>query len=274
MVSVFLFFFLALFCLSSCGIPTYWQPKNSTVLKAGTSTDAEISFNVNVSFYAGDDLSNAPQLGLALLYVYADVPNANLFSTLDDEFNAEYRGTIPNGISSLSSEYNTAIWNFTVNDTEYGVYAFTDATGSAISAPYYNFNLTSNTDISKSFTLRLVTDPSSPSSSSEGASGVVGVELSDGTTKATLGFGLDTSNLTSLQDSSYIHVYAALSAQGAQYSNIYWSDITYVGSLSVAAGGSGSGATVSGSASGTGATGSGSGAAGSGSASGTGATGK
>ncbi len=210
-VSVFL-------CLTSCGIPTYWQPSKSSVIsKSSSSSDSEIKFNVNVNFYSDDTGSNAPKIGLALLYVYSDTQYTSGFSSeLVKEFNTNYRGTIPNGVSTLTSEPDTAIWTFTVSDVTYNVYAF----DGAISAPNYNFDLSSNTDISKSFSLKL-------------ASEVDKVEMYvDDTLDSTLSFGLESSNLSKLQNSSYIHVYAAISAQGSNYSNIYWSDLTYVGSFS------------------------------------------
>ncbi len=62
-VSVFICICLS---LSSCGIPTYWQPENSTVIvKNSSSEDTEIDFTTKVEFYSGDDGSNAPELGLA-----------------------------------------------------------------------------------------------------------------------------------------------------------------------------------------------------------------
>lgn len=206
------------FSLTSCGIPTYWQPKNSTVItKATSSSDNEVNFNVNVNFYSGDDGSNAPKIGLVLLYVYSDTQYTSGFSTeLVKQFNTAYRGTSPNGVSTLTSEADSAIWTFTVSDVTYSVYAF----DGAISAPSYNKDLSSNTDISQAF--RLVLNPD-----------VDSVDLYSGETlDSTLSFGLESSNLSKLQNSSYIHVYAALSAQGQNYGNIYWSDLTYVGSFS------------------------------------------
>lgn len=222
-VSVFICICLSLiFCLSlsSCGIPTYWQPKNSTVIvKNSSSADTEIDFTTKVEFYSGDDGSNAPELGLALLYVYSETQHSSSFDTeLVKTFNSDYRGSVPNGLSSLSCENNKAVWSFTVSDISYDVYAFTSISGSAISAPNYNKSLTSNTDFSKAISLKLNSD-------------IDRVELyTDGVLDGTLSFGLE--DLSPLQESSYVHVYAALSGQGANYSNIYWSNLTYVGSFS------------------------------------------
>ena len=206
------------FSLTSCGVPTYWQPKNTTVINRTTSSsDNEVKFNVNINFYADDAGSNAPQIGLVLLYVSSNSQYNSGFTTeLVKEFNSSYRGTIPNGLSTLESTANEPIWTFTLNEETYNVYAF----DGAISAPKYNFDLTSNTDISQTFTLKL-------------NSTVDSVELNVGdTNNSTFSFGLDSSNLAKLQNSDYIHVYAAVSAQGENYGNIYWSDLTYVGSFS------------------------------------------
>ena len=209
------------FCLSSCGIPTYWQPKNSTVI-TNTRSSGTVSFNVNVTYYSGDDGSNAPKIGLVLLYVYSDEAYSSAFETeLVKTFNSDYRGSIPNGLSALECENNTAVWDFTVDSTTYNVYAFTDASSNAICAPYYNKDISSNTDISKSFTLKLNSE-------------VSGVELyvdESSAVDSSFSFGLDGDNLEALRNSNYMHVYAAISAQGENYSNIYWSNLTYVGSF-------------------------------------------
>lgn len=215
-VSVFILICLS---LSACGIPTYWQPKNSTVIvKNSSSADTEINFTTKVEFYSGDDGSNAPELGLALLYVYSETQHSSSFdSELVKTFNSDYRGSVPYG-KSLSCENNKAVWSFTISDISYDVYAFTTISGSAISAPNYTKSLTSNTDFSKVISLKLNSD-------------IDGVELyTDGVLDGILSFGLE--DLSPLQESSYVHVYAALSGQGANYSNIYWSNLTYVGSFS------------------------------------------
>ncbi len=213
--------FLSL-CLFSCGIPTYWQPKNTDVITIkSTSASNEVDFTVKVNFYSGDDGSNAPDIGLLLLYVYSDATHSSLDSELVKTFNSNYRGSIPNGVSTLSSENNVAVWNFTVNDIDYNVYAFSPSTENGISAWQYNRKLSFNTDFSCSFSLRLNSD-------------LDGVQLYiDDVLDGTQNFGLDSTNLSSLQESNYVHVYAAISAQGgANYSNIYWSNLTYVGSFS------------------------------------------
>lgn len=216
-VSVFLFF-----CLDSCGIPTYWQPKNTNVItKGSTSATDEVNFTVDVNFYSGDDGSNAPNIGLVLLYVYSNSTYSSLDSELVKKFNSNYRGSIPNGLSTLSSENNVAVWDFTVNDIDYNVYAFSPSSDNGISAWQYNRALSFNTDFSCSFSLKLNSDI-------DGVGLYINDEL-DGTQT----FGLDSTNLSSLQESNYVHVYAAISAQGgANYSNIYWSNLTYVGSFS------------------------------------------
>lgn len=215
-VSVFLFF-----CLNSCGIPTYWEPKNSKVITIGSSSADEVNFTVNVNFYSGYDGSNAPDIGLVLLYVYSDVLHSSLDSELVKKFNSNYRGSSPNGISTLSSENNVAVWDFTVNDIDYNVYAFSPSSENGISAWQYNRALSYDSDFSCSISLKLNSDI-------DGVGLYINGEL-DGTQT----FGLDSTNLSSLQESNYVHVYAAISALGANYSNIYWSNLTYVGSFSL-----------------------------------------
>ncbi len=218
LVSVFLF---------SCGIPSYWLPSNSTVISKNSSKDANtVSFNVTVNYYSDQNGDNAPYIGLVLLYVYSDTlhgsSNSSFDSALVKEFNSSYRGTIPNGLSTLKASYNTPIWSFTYDDETFNVYAFTNGDGDSVSAYKYNKDISSTEDFSTNYILK----PKETKTD--------GVELyvDDSTTAdSSLSFGLDSSNLSDLSEASYIHVYAAISAQGNNYSNLYWSDLVYVGSF-------------------------------------------
>ena len=114
------------------------------------------------------------------------------------------------------------LWEFTVDETNYGVYAFTDSNGKSVSAYKYNLDITSKSDFVTTFSLKLADNIEE------------GIELyEDGSASKTagLGFGLETSHMSELIDSKYIHVYAAISAQGNVYSNLYWSNLVYVGSF-------------------------------------------
>lgn len=216
-VSVFLF---------SCGIPTYWEPSNSTVISKNSSEEDPVSFNVTVNYYAGDDGDNAPNIGLLLLYVYTNTDtdtssNSSFYNALVKEFNSSYRGTKPSGISTLKASYNTSIWSFTYDDETFNVYAFTDSNDESVEAYKYNKDISNNEDFSTKYTLRLKETKTD------------GVELfidNSTTLDSSFSFGLSEDNLNDLNEAKYIHVYAAISAQG-NYSNIYWSDLVYVGSF-------------------------------------------
>ena len=215
--------------LCSCGIPTYWSPSNtdSTVvrkLQEGEDDEGNriLNFNVRVDYYEGDGGENAPNMGLLLLYVYSDSTNSSLSNELVKKFNSDYRGSIPNGVSTLDANYDTPVWEFTVDETDYGVYAFTDSNGNSVSAYKYNLDITSTSDFITKFSLKLAGNVEE------------GIELyeDDSASKtASYGFGLETSHMSELKGSKYIHVYAAISAQGNGYSNLYWSHLEYVGSF-------------------------------------------
>lgn len=216
-VSVFLF---------SCGIPTYWSPTNTTVISSSKGEGSELSFNVSVDFHSENEGDNAPNMGLLLVYAYSNSANGLLSSELEKKFNLNYRGTIPNGVSTVTANYNSPIWSFSVGDEDdIDVYAFTDAYGNAVSPYEYNLDITSRSSFRKRYTLK------SASTIDDG------VELYDnenpGAPIATYGFGLDSSNLDELVKSRYVHVYAAISAQGKGYSNLYWSNLVYIGSFDI-----------------------------------------
>ncbi len=221
MVSVFLF---------SCGIPSYWEPSNETVISKNLTNETDtVSFNVTVNYYEDQDGNNAPNIGLLLLYVYTETNPLHDYSisssfdyALIKEFNSSYRGTIPNGLYTLKASNNTPIWSFTYDEETFNVYAFTDGDGSAVKAYKYNKDITSEESFSTQYTLKLKETKTE------------GVELyveNSTTVDCSLSFGLNDSNLSDLDESSYIHVYAAISAQGDNYSNLYWSNLVYVGSF-------------------------------------------
>ena len=215
--------------LCSCGIPTYWEPLNSdttVVRKLSEEEDSEgnkvLNFNIRVDYYTGDDGENAPNMGLLLLYVYSDSTNSSLSTELVKKFNSDYRGTIPYGVSTLTATNDNPVWEFTVDETDYGVYAFTDSNGEPVEAYKYNLDITSASSFNTKFSLKLVDNTDE------------GIEIyEDGSTSktASYGFGLGSSRMSELKDSKYIHVYAAISAQGNVYSNLYWSHLEYVGSF-------------------------------------------
>lgn len=215
--------------LCSCGIPNYWSPSNTTVVRkvSGVGEDA-VGFNVNVEYYAGDDGDNAPNIGLLLLYIYSDEAYASTDSELVKKFNSNYRGsssTEINGISTITAENNEPIWEFTVTDATYGVYAFTDANGDAVKAYKYNLDISSGTNINSNYILKLADDIER---------GIILYDAANETTPiAQYAFGLDSESFEKLKNSSYVHVYAAVSAQGNGYSNLYWSSLVHVGSFNL-----------------------------------------
>lgn len=158
-----------------------------------------------------------------MLYVYAGDEESILDTELVKTFNSKYRGTIPYGLGTLSSNNNEALWTFTVSETDYNVYAFSPSSSNGISAWQYNNALSYTTDFTCSVSLKLNSDLDT-------------AELYlDSVDSGVQYFGLDETNLDALKNSTYVHVYAAISAQGdkdANYSNIYWSNLTYVGSFS------------------------------------------
>ena len=173
--------------LCSCGIPTYWEPSNSdttVVRKLSEEEDSE-----------GNKVLN---------------------------FNIRVDYYTGDGVSTLTATNDNPVWEFTVDETDYGVYAFTDSNGEPVEAYKYNLDITSASSFNTKFSLKLVDNTDE------------GIEIyEDGSTSktASYGFGLGSSRMSELKDSKYIHVYAAISAQGNVYSNLYWSHLEYVGSF-------------------------------------------
>lgn len=214
--------------LCSCGIPTYWEPANTSsqplIRKLPATNENGIKFKVEIIHHPEYSGNNSPKIGLLLLYTYSNsnIPYAEIDSELTKEFNSTYRGSSnSNGLKPLTAENGSPVWEFTVDETDYGVYAFTVPTNldNRVSAYKYNLDITSASDIDKEFTLKLAEN---------GADGVSLYEKKTMAPIAQYGFGLESFELLS---SKNIHVYAAISAQGNGYSNLYWSNLTYVGSF-------------------------------------------
>ena len=85
----------------------------------------------------------------------------------------------------------------------------------------YTMDISSSSNISTDYTLKFV-------SINDGINLYVS---SSSFVDSNFKFGLESTNLENLEESSYIHVYAAISAQSNNYSNLYWSNLVYVGSF-------------------------------------------
>ena len=204
MASVFL-------CLiTSCGIPTYLTEVNATITASNAST-----FSLH---YDSESVSaDSDKVGLLLLYYIGDSTNSAK-SSVKTQFKNKFRPTQYDG-STVNAEADTPVLTFNSSNTTYDFYAFETGSG-VVEAPLYTWQIQDNP-------------------------GNYSVELTYDETQKTVNMTVKNSLLVTVSEitlvlhddfepsleNNYIHIFGAVSVQGKSYSNIYWSDLQYCGSL-------------------------------------------
>ena len=196
--SVFLFF-----CMS-CGIPTYIVPTISfSSITAGNNTDS-----FNVSYTCDDQLGDSGRVGLVLLYlVDGTTPVSN--STLISNFKSKFVPTEYNGVDITVTEEEPVL-----SASDISLYAFR-RNDSLIADPEYTYELPNDGNFSRLIQLDYV--DGNIEMSVEGMQ--VAVLTLDQATSAGVG--------------QYIGIYAAVSVKSISYTNHFWSDLKFVGSIRI-----------------------------------------
>ena len=197
--------------LASCGVPRYLTDVTTTLTPSGDST-------FNLYFNSDSDSPDADKVGLFLIYYICDSNNTVSLSTLNTQFKNKYRPTQYDG-STVNAEANTPVLKYNSSNTSYEFYAFETGSG-VVEAPLYTYQIQDNP-------------------------AYLSVELTYDETHKTIDMVVKNSLLVVIAeqtlilhddfqpslDNNYIHIYGAVSVQGKSYSNIYWSDLQYCGSL-------------------------------------------
>ncbi len=217
-------FLTLLVLLASCGVPTYIVP--TVKFTQGSSADQTTSFTVS---YSSDSSGSGcvDKIGLLLVYYHDDSSNANSEkSRIPSNFKSTYITSTYDGRVVYLSDIDDPVVSYTNNDVEYNAYAFT-LNGFVVEAPYYTYlstagldntadGLDNTADVTLNIELTYDNDEKS-------------VKLQDDSTLFYLGFD---SNFNP-SENEYIRVFAAISVQSDNYSNLFWSPLTYVGAMQV-----------------------------------------
>ena len=194
--------------LASCGIPTYLVP---TVNAQNTSSSAN-STTFNVS-YKGDSVGDYGKVGLILVY-YLDSSETGTIDSSDKSkiqstFTTKYKVSTYDGVI-VSVDAESKLYDFTSykGSTE-GVYAF-ELDGNQIEAPSYTLSMSTSGDFSSSIKLDYI---------------------AENTIQITVDGTVQEAYLTLDNVDKSIHVFAAISVQSSQYSNLFWSSLFYVGCI-------------------------------------------
>ncbi len=201
--SVFLYLF------SSCGVPTYLIPDSDKITRTSNLLN-EISFTVNYKASSVDPSKD--HVGLLLLYYIGDSTN-DAGPTVINSFTAKYRPSIYDAYPVSISD-NAELYTVTVGGMDYNVYAF-EIDGSHVNAPDYTDG---HTGVSSIYSYDLTYDDTYRT-----------LVLDDGSSTKTLTLFDGFPPL----DTSYIHVFGAISVQSPNYSNIYLSKLQYIGPISL-----------------------------------------
>ena len=192
--------------LASCGIPTYLIPPAASISKTSDTT-----FSLNYS--AETDGSGTEQVGLLLLYCVGD-STFEADKTVVSQFKTKYRPTQYDGIT-IDIDENTPLYSVTVSSNTYDVYAF-ETEGRVVSAPLYTFEITDNP---ANYSFELIFNDTENT-----------ITLKHTDTGDTYTLSLYDGYEPTVEE-AYVHVFGAISLQGKTFSNIYWSDLKYCGSL-------------------------------------------
>ncbi|MBO4394186.1 MAG: hypothetical protein J5800_07580 [Spirochaetales bacterium] len=201
--------------LASCGIPTYIVP--TVTFKKGTTTSASTTFTVT---YKGDAVGDYGKVGLIIMY-YPDkaVVDSSDSSKIVSKFSSNYKVSTYDGVV-IDVRKNEPVFDITTTQTESGtgsVYAF-ELDEKAVESPTYTLSMSTSGDFSSSIKLELIDDE-----------GVGKIKMYvDGEEQGTY---LTIDDDINLSITSYLNIYAALSVQSSQYSNIFWSSLSSVGAI-------------------------------------------
>ncbi len=214
-------FLSLLVLLTSCGVPTYFVPKFS-VTTSDSTEDESATFSFTYTPDSTITTTSSDHAGLLLLYYYG---NSSLSSTdrsnIIKAFRSNYIINTNDGrvVSPDSIDDPVVTYTSTDGTSTYDVYAFT-LNGSLIQAPTYNYSIDIDETYSTSVTLTY-NDPDTTVTGDEY------VSYQDDNALFTMQFD---SSFVPAGD-KYIWVFAAISAQGESFSNIYWSDLKYAGHM-------------------------------------------
>ena len=199
-------------CLVACGVPTYLIPDTAKIARI-SNDKTEINFTVQYSAPSEDPSKDS--VGLLILYYLGDSTNS-ASSSINGKFLNAYRPTKYDGISIPLSD-NTTVLSYTYSDISYDIYAL-EINSEHVNAPYYDLTLKDNPE---TLTIKLTYDDDLR---------VIFLECAEDQTLNRV-FTLY-ENFPAL-DTNTLHIYAAISVQSTNYSNIYWSDLQYAGPISM-----------------------------------------
>lgn len=201
--------------ISSCGIPTYLVPKITPT--KGTTDYPYTAFSIK---YSGDNVGEYGKVGLILLY-YPDtgVVDSSDNSKIVNKFSSNYKVSTNDGIV-IDVYEDKPLFEIPTSKTESGtgkVYPF-ELEGKAVESPTYTIALDTAGDFNSVIKLEYVL-----------IDDTYKIQMTvDGEVQPTY---LTLNDDINLSTTPYLNIYAAVSVQSSQYSNIFWSSLWNVGTI-------------------------------------------
>ena len=202
--------------LASCGIPTPINAKVSFT-KDSSTTNSYSSFSVT---YTGDAVGTYGKVGLLILY-FPDtgVVDSSDSTKITSKFSSNYK--VSNGLV-VDVINDKPVFDITTTHTDSGigyVYAF-ELDGTAVEHPTYTYGLSTSGDFTSSIKLEYVE-----------IENIGKIKMTvDGVEQATY---LTIDDDINVSVTKYLNIYAAVSVQSSQYSNLFWSDLKSVGTIHI-----------------------------------------
>ena len=198
--------------LMSCGIPTPLVP--TIDFTKGSTTSSSSTFSVS---YKGDAVGDYGKVGLIILYYPYESSSVDSQddSKIRSTFSSKYRVSNIDGVFIDVTE-GSPLYEITDSQKETAyVYAF-EIEGKAVESPTYTLALSTTGDFISSITINY-----------DSETNCFELQLDDSLPPINLTLDDD----ISLSETPYLHLYAALTAQSSQYSNLFWSELKCVGGI-------------------------------------------
>ena len=199
-------------CLVACGVPTYLIPDTAKITRI---SDDKTLMKFSVQYSAQSEDPSKDRVGLLLLYYLGDSTNS-ASSSINNKFLTTYRPTKYDGYSINLSDDSTVL-SYTYSEIKYDIYAL-EMFGEHVNAPYYDLPIVNNPAY---YTFELSYDDTARA-----------ISLSCAEAPSLNRVFTLYEDFPPL-DTNTLHIYAAISVQSTNYSNIYWSDLQYAGPISL-----------------------------------------
>lgn len=236
--SVFLSLLVSFFAFSSCGIPVLFSAETSIKATENDTITATITIDDELGNLALINSGTGPSLFLAYIVTHTG-EELEIRSKIISAFRTTYQGTMNNGRQVPTHSEEPILISKDDADDPYRLYILSKRT---ISRP--TFHATSKIPINPNTTVQIASVPGSESNTTIlSLTWTAGDEYTINTPYLVRYNGSEFSNdggeefpdyllpEPSSFPNRYCHIFAAINVSDGKFTNIYWSDLTYLGAV-------------------------------------------